>query len=309
MEKNNEEYVKTGEDKKYDYYRSNSEVYNDDDNAELYSQILRDREEFYVKFNIEKSGKENEIEIKKRSFHRIMILSLCEPEEQVLFSLHKTIKKNKPKDPLKTNDQGLNENKKNTNEDKKPINDNHNVEPNKLIMNNNIVPNRGNEVDTNLPIKVNEGDNFEPLKKEITTKLSTYQEIDKWFYLILVVCGLVNILIFLTYKFDKNIDYNSILLILIGVIASFTGIYGFIKIRNKKYNDIILLISSIVCIGLGITSIITLQDTIKIIYVNIVLILFTIICIILTYKLNKEEIMIKKAQNIHERLIDEGNEN
>ena len=99
-----DEYVKTGEDNKYNYYRNDSEVYSSDEDTELYSKLIRERNEFYVKFKSNNPDQENEIEIKKKTFHRIMILSECEPEEQVLFTLHKTIKKEKPKNPLDENE-------------------------------------------------------------------------------------------------------------------------------------------------------------------------------------------------------------
>ena len=82
-----EEYKKTGEDKNYEYYRSDSEVNSDDGDDDTYIKILNKRDEFNIKIS------NKEIKIKKRSLNKIMILSKSEPEEQVLFSLYKTISK------------------------------------------------------------------------------------------------------------------------------------------------------------------------------------------------------------------------
>ena len=64
-----EDYIKTGEDKNYEYYRGDSEVNSDDGDEEEYMQILNKRND-------------------------------SEPEEQILFSLYKTISKDS-KDKLK----------------------------------------------------------------------------------------------------------------------------------------------------------------------------------------------------------------
>ena len=80
-----EEYVKTGEDKKFEYYRNDSEVLSGSGEEEPYEEIINKRSEFTIKIN------NNEIKIKKRSLNRIMILSDSMPEEQILFTLYKTM--------------------------------------------------------------------------------------------------------------------------------------------------------------------------------------------------------------------------
>lgn len=92
-----EDYKKTGEDKNYEYYRNDSEVNSDDGDDETYMKILNKRDEFNVKIL------NKEIKIKKSSLNKIMILSSSEPEEQVLFSLYKTVNKNF-KDKIKFKD-------------------------------------------------------------------------------------------------------------------------------------------------------------------------------------------------------------
>ena len=54
-----EEYKKTGEDKNYEYYRSDSEVNSDDGDDDTYIKILNKRDEFNIKIS------NKEIKIKK----------------------------------------------------------------------------------------------------------------------------------------------------------------------------------------------------------------------------------------------------
>ena len=90
-----EEYVKTGEDKKFEYYRNVSEVLSGDGEEEPYEEIINKRGEFNIKIN------NNEIIIKKRSLNKIMILSDSLPEEQILFSLYKTMTQTQSQDRIK----------------------------------------------------------------------------------------------------------------------------------------------------------------------------------------------------------------
>ena len=52
-----EEYVKTGEDKNYEYYRNDSEVLSGDGEEEPYEEIINKRDEFNVKINMNQSQK------------------------------------------------------------------------------------------------------------------------------------------------------------------------------------------------------------------------------------------------------------
>ena len=91
-----EDYVKTGEDKKFEYYRNDSEVLSGDGEEAPYEEIINKRKEFNIKIN------NNEIKIKKSSLSRIMILSDSLPEEQILFSLYKTMTQSQSQDRIKT---------------------------------------------------------------------------------------------------------------------------------------------------------------------------------------------------------------
>lgn len=91
-----EDYVKTGEDKNFEYYRNDSEVLSGDGEEEPYGEILNKRDEFNVKIG------DKEIKIKKRTLNKIMILSDSQPEEQILFSLYKTVKNTLSQDKMRT---------------------------------------------------------------------------------------------------------------------------------------------------------------------------------------------------------------
>ena len=91
-----EEYVKTGEDKNYEYYRNDSEVLSGDGEEEPYEEIINKRDEFNVKIN------DKELIIKKRTLNKIMILSSSQPEEQILFSLYKTVSHKQSNDKIRT---------------------------------------------------------------------------------------------------------------------------------------------------------------------------------------------------------------
>lgn len=98
-----EDYIKTGEDKNFEYFRNDSEVLSEDGGDEPYEEIISKRNEFNVKIG------DKELKIKKPSLYRLMILSKCQPEEHVLFSLYKTINNEHSQDRIKTQ-QVINEN-------------------------------------------------------------------------------------------------------------------------------------------------------------------------------------------------------
>ena len=91
-----DDYVKTGEDKNFEYYRNDSEVLSGDGEEEPYEEIYNQKEEFNVKVG------EEEMAIKKRTVDKIMILSDSQPAEQILFSLYKTVNKGEAEDQIKT---------------------------------------------------------------------------------------------------------------------------------------------------------------------------------------------------------------
>ena len=91
-----EDYVKTGEDQKFEYYRNDSEVLSGDGEEEPYEEILNKKDNFNVKIN------NKELSIKKRTLNKIMILSDSQPEEQILFSLYETMTRGQYNDKIRT---------------------------------------------------------------------------------------------------------------------------------------------------------------------------------------------------------------
>ena len=321
-----DDYVKTGEDDRYRYYRNDSEVYSSDENTENYSKLIRERNEFYVKFTGNNPEQENEIEIKKKTFHRIMILSECEPEEQVLFSLHKTIKQEKPKNPLDENEvklrgvkKKLEKKNKNKNSEKNPeSNENDNV----LITNNTPTFNKEKKDNIKINIKNENEDDFAFAKSDELANINVSNsskliEVVKYFYLILSACGGgaigYCIYAFINEEIIKN--YYLFLLLGMGIILIITGVFGIIKIIDKVYDNMILFAFTVVCGAFGLLCLVLgrLQNDESIkgnwvvtIVLNALIILFSVICIVLTNKLKNDE--ISGNQKKLEKLINEEDE-
>ena len=326
------DYIKTGEDNKYDYYRNDSEVFSSEDNTYLYSKVLQERKEFYVKFNQEEK-KNEQLEIKKKTLDRIMVLSECEPEEQVLFSLHKVVDKNRARtyslsDPSKANNDvklrghktKLNKKKKEENAptQEKPtvLEVNNNPPDNNQVVYNNNVEKAKNDV-VNIPENNSDDDvafaKPNALSGVITVSLSPAGVIAKWFYLLISACGIAELVYFIIVFVTGNIKITPYLYYLlgIGVLLLVFGVFGFIQINSKKYNNCCLIIICIICIIFGIGSFIfsrfeeieTVRDNwIITILVSSLIVVFSSVCAILTNKLRKEHLINKNVQL--EELID-----
>ena len=283
-----EDYVKTGEDKKFEYYRNDSEVVSGDGEEEQYMEILNKRDEFNVKIL------DKDITIKKRTLNRIMILSDSQPEEQVLFSLYKTVKNKHSQDKIRTNPIA-NENIKKNNpsnfdslRDSKVVsfpnmasknNDNNNLNDNKnqitldinnplseqtnVITNNNLNSNKNNNTDEYvINIPSNEGsDNEENTFKKnenvddiLLVGLPPQALRAKWFYLLLTLVGIGYIILFIVGVAKETVGFmfNIFCTCIIGIFLMITGIFGFIKINNRIYDNTILQIFTIICPLLGI---------------------------------------------------------
>ena len=317
------DYIKTGEDNKFDYYRNDSEVYSSEDNTELYSRVLQARKEFYVKF-AEEEQKDFQIEIKKKTLDRIMILSECEPEEQVLFSLHKVVDKERARtyslsDPSKSNNDvklrghKTKLNKKKKEEKPKTINPSQN---NQVIYNNNIEQQTNDNV-INIPQNNSDDDvaftKPNALSGVITVNLSPVGLVTKWFFLLISACGIAELVYFILVLVDGSIKLTPYLYYLlgIGVLLLIFGVFGFIQINSKKYDNCCLIIICIICIIFGIGSFIfsrfegteTIRDNwIITILVSLLIVVFSAVCAILTNKLRKEHLINKNVQL--EELID-----
>ena len=314
-----EDYKKTGEDKNYEYYRGDSEVNSDDGDDETYLKILNKRNEFNVKIL------DKEVKLSKRSLTKIMILSSSEPEEQVLFSLYKTIPKNSKENlKLKEENKQINNNEIILNEDNNnkintisndplstPLGSSNNNTQSILIQTNNVIniPNNNNEIDTNtdneeLAFRNNNLDNV------VVVGLPPEALKTKWFYLLLALVGICYIIIFLIGIFNKEVglSLNIFSLFLIGIVIFFTGSFGFVKINKRIYDNIPLFILTFVSMFAGIVGaiLVKINETTERYFLiclifGIISAVFSLICILWMNKLRKN-ILINKSKKL-ERLM------
>ena len=313
-----EDYKKTGEDKNYEYYRGDSEVDSDDGDDETYLKILNKRNEFNVKIL------NKDVKLSKRSLTKIMILSSSEPEEQVLFSLYKTIPKNSKENlKLKEENKQIQNNEIILNEDNNnkiniisndplstPLGSSNNNTQSILIQTNNVIniPN-SNEIDTNtdneeLAFRNNNLDNV------VVVGLPPEALKTKWFYLLLALVGICYIIIFLIGIFNKEVglSLNIFSLFLIGIVIFFTGSFGFVKINKRIYDNIPLFILTFVSMFAGIVGaiLVKINETTERYFLiclifGIISAVFSLICIIWMNKLRKN-ILINKSKKL-ERLM------
>jgi hypothetical protein len=300
----NNDYIKTGEDKNYEYYRNDSEVLSGDGEEEPYEEILNNREEFNVKIN------DKELTIKKRTLNRIMILSDCQPEEQILFSHYKTVKHENSSEQIKTKPAALDNMRANnpTNLESlrnaeavpylginQPLSDNN---ANVLIQLNtpNISPaSNSNGNDNILFKKTQKSDDL------VNVGLPPQAVKIKWFYLLLVLCGMVD-LIHSIIGIIGGFNIIYILNIILAIVLIFTGLNGYKKINKKVYNDQFLKFLTIACIVLPV--VVFLANVIGGIpgyfifglIINILTINFAVLCLILTSNLKKTQDSIKISQ-------------
>jgi len=302
MEQN--DYIKTGEDNNYEYYRNDSEVLSGDGEEEPYEEILKNREEFNVKIN------DKELTIKKRTLNRIMILSDCQPEEQILFSHYKTVKQHDSSEQIKTKPVALDNMRANNPANleglrnaeavpylgiNQPLSDNN---ANVLVTLNtpNISPeSNSNEKDNILFKKTQKSDNL------LNVGLPPEAVKIKWFYLLLALCGLVDLIHSIIGIFGV-FNFVYILNLILGLVLIFTGLNGYTKINKKLYNDQFLKFLTIACAGLpAIVFIANLIGGVPGYFIfgliiNIITIAFAVLCLILTANLKKNQDSIKISQ-------------
>ena len=331
-----EDYVKTGEDQDFKYYRNDSEVLSGDGEEEIYEEVYKKKEDFNIKVSDE------EIPLKKRSINKIMILSDSQPTEQIIFSLYKTMSQNGDKNKIKTHIESTDKIRPNEannldsllgskpmplrnmfavddddikNEDNQNSNSINNNQPpsgEMMTIGNN---NNQNENSNVLNIPTNEGSDEEGMFKKdenvdnLIVVLPPQAVRTKWFYLLLSLVGIGYIIVFIIGLINGNIGLLFVFCI-IGVFLIFTGIFGFIKINNKIYNNNFLFICTVACILFGIAGVvISLIDPLSNPYFIIVVtfgilnLIFSILCIIWTLQLKKSEQNIKQKQM--ERLVDD----
>ena len=309
-------YVKTGEDKQFEYYRNDSEVLSGDGTEEAYEEILNTKEEFIVKIN------NKQLTIKKRTLNKIMILSDSQPEEQILFSHYKTVEnrnsvENLKKDLLSNDDitsqkQNNAQNVKKQNDDPlmsykkidEPLSNNNNVAVNINIptINSNNTSNTSNDTD-NIMFKKTENS-----KNLLQIGLPPKAVKIKWFYLILVLCGIADSIYFFYCLFGLGFYFNTLLIMIFGLIIIFTGFLGYNKINKKIYDDKLLNLLTVLCLILPIVNfILILINSIRSghfifgLIISILTISFAVLCILFTSQLKKDEECLKINQM--ERLL------
>jgi hypothetical protein len=298
MEQN--DYIKTGEDKNYEYYRNDSEVLSGDGEEEPYEEILNNREEFNVKIN------DKDLTIKKRTLNRIMILSDCQPEEQILFSHYKTVKHENSSNQIKTKPVELDNIRANNPTNLEGLKNAEAVPY--LGINEPLSDNNANLlVNLNTPnIKPESNDNilFKKTQKSddlVNVGLPPQAVKIKWFYLLLVLCGMVD-LIYSIIGIIGGFNIIYILNIILAIVLIFTGLNGFKKINKKIYNDQFLKFLTIACIVLPV--VVFLANVIGGIpgyfifglIINIITVAFAVLCLILTANLKKTQDSIKISQ-------------
>ena len=304
-----EDFIKTGEDKNFEYYRNDSEVLSSDGEEELYEEILNKKEEFTVKID------DKELIIQKRTLYRIMILSDSQPEEQILFSHYKTVKQSKSNDKKKTqtlSNQNLqSKNPENLNKVPPTISYKSIDEPlsekndNVLIQFNNPTPdvnnnNKNNNNYENENIMFKKTENSDNL---LMVGLPPEAVKIKWFYLLLVLCGIINVIYFFYCLFGIKFLFNSFLIMLFGIVQILTGVIGHSKINKKIYDDKMLYILTLVCAILPIVSFLlilmaktTRSHIVFELIVHAIAITFAILCLVFTGQLKKKENSTKSRQ-------------
>ena len=241
-----ENYVKTGEDKNFEYYRNDSEILSGDGEEEPYDEIINKRDSFNVK--IADKG----IIISKRTLNKIMILSDSQPEEQILFSLYKTVKHSQSRDTIRiqpsTNDmikpnnptnldslrgsKGVafpamvsknnnNENKENergnipTKNKEKNISVSDPLSSQMYVIGNNQNSNNPNTEENVINIPVNEGSDNEEITFKKTENFDNVLLVTlppqavraKWFYLLLSLVGIAYIILFIVGLADDDVGF------------------------------------------------------------------------------------------------------
>ena len=293
-----QQYVKTGEDKKYEYYRNDSEVLSSDEEEEKYEKILNQKNEFTVKIN------NKELIIKKRTINRIMILSDSQPEEQIIFTHYKTVDQKPDIDRIRKLSIS------NDNMKKKPPENKSNVQPLNMYTKLDEPIKENSNIAINIPpIKdYNQTENLMFKKTEnvdnlLLIALPPKAQKLKWIYLLLVLCGIVNIIYFFYCLFDIKFLFNAFLIMIFGFGNIFTGFLGFNKINKKIYNDKLLNILTYSCTAIPILNVILILASRKTkghiafgLIVNIVAIIFAILCILFTQQLKKDQNNTKSTQ-------------
>ena len=173
------------------------------------------------------------------------------------------------------------------------------TETNTVVYNNNIpisennrknimnVPNNADGADEEMGIK--------PNNLEVVKVISPNIVKIRYIFLLFVLFGVINVVYFI-FKYNKNFSQIYLFYLLIfGIILIATGILGFLKMNSTTNNSfslpqylcIIYIVMAIVCFVLSLFD--KSSNLIISIIINLLIVIFSIICIILISKLKKED--------------------
>lgn len=208
-------------------------------------------------------NKSNPINIKAFSIKRILLNGQLNPNEFILFYFYKeSLKKSRSKNKKKEEDineeitEDEDENaaaiKKDDVENKNQTINNNNENINLIIKNKNE-----NIFNPEFPLLKNKitntYSNIENLPNKYINLIIFYNKITisidylKCFYLTLFLCGIFNLINYLFFLYNKNIDFLGfnmlyyIFYFLLAFLLMTTGIFGYKKINENVYNDRICL--------------------------------------------------------------------
>ena len=296
----------------------------DNINLDTFSKMLSSK----LLIFIANQNESNPINIKVFSIKRILLNGKLKPNEFILFYLYKeSLKKSKSKNKKKEEDineeitEDEDENaaaiKKDKVENKNQISNNNKENINLVIKNKNE-----NIFNPEFPLLQNKitntYSNIENLPNKYVNLIIFYNKITisidylKCFYLTLFLCGIFNLINYLFFLYNKNInfcDFNIlyyILYFLLAFLLMVTGIFGYKKINENVYNNKVCLgltqlsfispIFSLVLSRISSENIIN-RNVIVDIIINFIISFISFLCIFIL----KE---IKRVQNSEKNIIE-----
>ena len=200
---------------------------------------------------ITNQNESNPISIKAFSIRRILLNGQLKPNEFILFYLYKeSLKKSRSKNKKKEED--INEEITEDEDENAAAINNNNENINLIIKNKNE-----NIFNPEFPLLKNKitntYSNIENLPNKYINLIIFYNKITisidylKCFYLTLFLCGIFNLINYLFFLYNKNIDFLGfnmlyyIFYFLLAFLLMTTGIFGYKKINENIYNDKICL--------------------------------------------------------------------
>ena len=203
----------------YDYYKKNIPAIEDDNDKslDLYEKIFEERKQFTI------LGYDSYIVLSKKSLNKIADMINAAPQEYVLFTEHQVVDEEKLDKLLEKEGDKLN-----------PI----------------IVPEP--EKDTDFKPEIKNVENLDDIICSSTYKICSY------LYLFLILCSICNLLfmIYIITKTEIGFIIFTYYKIFLFAFLLFTGIYGFVKCKQKDFTGCALKCSTFLVPIFAIISII-----------------------------------------------------